>query len=284
VRNVREEPEVTTETRVQDRTVKLGGLNFHYRDWEHDGAQVLLLLHGFSSHARSWDTFALAMQDGYRVLALDQRGHGETDWATDYAPERMVEDINAFVGALALKQFALLGLSMGGRVAYHYTALYPVEVERLVIVDIGPEIVPMGSERIRMATQASDVFDDPERAIRASRMGNPRASEAELRHRVLNNLKQRPDGRWTWRWDAALRSPDRPLSRPDTEAGWAALRQITCPTLIVRGADSDILSREIANRMLRAIQDVRLVEVPNSGHSVPLDNPAGFLSSVRAFL
>ncbi|HEY7269991.1 MAG TPA: alpha/beta fold hydrolase, partial [Dehalococcoidia bacterium] len=86
---------MTTETAVQDKTIELNGLRFHYRDWEHAGATPLLLLHGYTSHARSWDTFARAMQAKYRVLALDQRGHGETGWATDYAPERMVEDVAA---------------------------------------------------------------------------------------------------------------------------------------------------------------------------------------------
>ncbi len=275
---------MTTDIHVQDKTVALNGLRFHYRDWGHEGARPLVLLHGFTSHARSWDTFARAMSGRYRVLALDQRGHGETQWATDYAPERMVEDVDAFARVLGLERFALLGLSMGGRNAYGYTGLHPQTVERLVIVDIGPEVVPAGSERIRAGVQATDVFDDPEEAFRAARAANPRASDAELRHRVTNNLMQRDDGRWTFRYDAALRAPDRPLRRPDPETTWALLRRITCPTLLVRGAESDILSRETAERMVREIPDCSLVEVPDSGHSVPLDNPAGFLAAVREFL
>ena len=75
----------------------LNGLRFHYRDWGNASAQPMVCLHGFTSHARSWDTFAAAMHDRYRVLALDQRGHGESDWATDYHPDRRVEDLEAFV-------------------------------------------------------------------------------------------------------------------------------------------------------------------------------------------
>lgn len=275
---------MTTDIEVQDKTVTLNGLRFHYRDWGNGGAQPLVLLHGFTSHARSWDTFARAMRDRYRVLALDQRGHGESEWAEDYAPERMVEDIDAFVRELGLERFALLGLSMGGRNAYTYTALHADIVERLVIVDIGPEIVPSGRERIMTGVQARDVFADPDEAVRAARAANPRAPEDELRHRVLNNLMRRDDGRWTWRYDAALRSPDRPLPRPEPEAAWALLPKITCPTLIVRGAESDVLSRETAERMVREIPDCRLVEVPDAGHSVPLENPGGFVAAVRGFL
>jgi esterase len=275
---------MTTETQVQDRTVTLNGLRFHYRDWGNEGAQPLLLLHGYTSHARSWDTTARALRDRYRVLALDQRGHGETEWAQDYQPERMVEDIDAFQRALDLRRFALLGLSMGGRNAYGYAAQFPAEVERLVIVDIGPEIVAAGSDRIRGGVLAPDTFDDPEEAVRRARAANPRPPDAELRHRTLNNLIRRDDGRWTWRYDVALRAPDRPLPRPNPDAAWALLPRIACPTLLVRGAESDILSRETAERMVQEIPDCRLVEVPDAGHSIPLDNPTGFLAAIDPFL
>src|SRR5262249_54200887 len=155
-----------------------------------EGAQPLVLLHGFTGHARSWDTFAASQRDRYRVLALDQRGHGESEWTDDYSGERMVEDVDAFVRTLGLKRFVLLGLSMGGRNAYTYAALHPEEVERLIIVDIGPEIVAVGSARIQAGVQAQDVFDDPEEAVQAARAANPRPPDAELRHRVLNNLMQ----------------------------------------------------------------------------------------------
>jgi pimeloyl-ACP methyl ester carboxylesterase len=275
---------MTTETQVQDRTETLNGLRFHYRDWGNTAAQPLVLLHGFTSHARSWDTFARAMQARCHVLALDQRGHGETEWAQDYAPERMVEDVDAFVRTLGLRSFALLGLSMGGRNAYAYAAQYPAEVAKLVIVDIGPEINMAGSDRIRAGVQTADIFDDPEDAFRAARAANPRPPEAELRHRVTSNLMKTDDGRWTFRYDKALRAPDRPLPRPDPEKIWALLPNIACPTLLVRGAESDVLSPETAARMLQTIPNIRMVEVQDAGHSVPLDNPAGFLAAVQTLL
>jgi pimeloyl-ACP methyl ester carboxylesterase len=275
---------MTTALEVQDKSVALNGLSFHYRDWPNPTGRPLLLLHGYTSHARTWDTFAAAMQPHFRVLALDQRGHGESGWADDYRPERMIEDVDAFVRELKLEGMALLGLSMGGRNAYGYTAQHPDAVERLVIVDIGPEIVPSGSDRIRAGVLLTDVFDDPEEAVQRARAANPRAPEAELRHRTLNNLKQRDDGRWTFRYDVALRAPDRPLPRPDPATAWAELRRITSPTLLVRGAESDILAPETAERMLREIPNCRMVEVPNAGHSIPLDNPQGFIAAVQPFL
>ena len=267
-----------------DRLIMLNGLRFHFRDWGNDSAQTLVLLHGYTSHARSWDTFARAMCDRFHVLALDQRGHGETQWANDYAPQRMVEDMDAFVRALRLKRFALLGLSMGGRNAYAYTAQHPAEVERLVIVDIGPEVMTSGGARIRQGVLASDVFDTPDDVYRVMRANNQHAHEAELRQRVIYSMMQLDDGRWTYRYDKALRAPDRPLPRPDPEAAWAMLATIACPTLLVRGAESDVLSVETAERMTRVMPHCKLVTVLNAGHSIPLDNPTGFIEAARPFL
>jgi pimeloyl-ACP methyl ester carboxylesterase len=116
------------------------------------------------------------------------------------------------------------------------------------------------------------------------RKGNARAPEAALRHRGMHNLKQTADGKWTWKYDAALRSPDHQLPRPDTAATWALLAKIQCPTLLIRGAESDVLSAEVAARMVDVIPNCTLVTVQESGHSVPLDNPPGFREAVRAFL
>ena len=118
-----------------------------------------MLLHGYTGHARSWDHFAAGMTDRYRVLALDQRGHGESGWAAadQYGIDDMVQDLRAFVTALGLQRFTLLGLSMGGMVAMHYAGARPAELAALVIVDIGPELVATGAARIQAGDRKSVV-------------------------------------------------------------------------------------------------------------------------------
>jgi pimeloyl-ACP methyl ester carboxylesterase len=273
-----------TESPVRDEYAELNGLRLHYRDWGDPAAPPLLLLHGFTGHARSWDSFAGVMAAKYRVLALDQRGHGESAWADDYSADAMVSDVAAFVGALGLRSYSLLGLSMGGRNAYQFASGRPAGLERLVIVDIGPEIVAAGSQRISQGVQATDVFASPEDALAAARRANPRADEVEHQHRVRNNLMLTTDGRWTYRYDRVLRSPNRPLQRPDTDAAWAMLPKINVPTLLVRGELSDVLGADTAERMLREIPDCRFALVPDAGHSIPLENPRGFLEAVQTFL
>ncbi len=268
----------------QDQLVMLNGLRFHYRAWGAPDAPPLVLLHGYTSHARAWDTFARALAPHFRLYALDQRGHGETGWADDYSTERMVEDVAAFVRALRLDRFDLLGLSMGGRNAYGYAAQHQETLKRLVIVDIGPEVPAGGSARIRQGALANDLFDTPEEAYAVARAASARPPEAELRARTLNGLLLRDDGRWTYRYDKSLRDPARPRPQPDAAAHWAMLRSIATPTLLVRGAASDILDEAVARRMTAAMPNCTLVTVPDAGHSIPLDNPQGFIAAVRPFL
>jgi pimeloyl-ACP methyl ester carboxylesterase len=284
-------------TRVQDEYVELRGLRFHYRDWPaaRADAPTLVLLHGYTGHARSWDHFAAHMSDRYRVLALDQRGHGESAWAPagQYGTDEMVQDLRAFERALGLRGHHLLGLSMGGIVGFHHAGGtraatgeaigLPEELARLVLVDIGPELIASGAARIQDSKRATDVFATKDEAVAQQRAANTRAPDAHLRHRMENNLMLLADGRWTWRYDRVLRDP-RNLGARDPAAGWAAIAAIRVPTLLIRGGESDLLAPEVAARMVRDLPDGHFEEVAGSGHSVPLDAPDAFLAAARRFL
>ena len=271
---------------VADEMIEMRGLRFHYRDWPSTRAKApdLVLLHGYTGHARSWDAFAEAMTDRYRVLALDQRGHGETDWAPAdrYGVEDMADDLEAFVQALGLRRFSLVGLSMGGMVAMEYAGRRPSELAALVIVDIGPEIVASGVQRIQAGVRTSDVFASRDEAFAAARAVNPLPPEAHHRHRVDYSVMRTEDGQWTWRYDRALRSGA--LRTRDTEKAWRSCGDIAVPTQLIRGSLSDILSPETAARMIEVIPDARFAVVENSGHAIPLDAPGGFVAAGREFL
>lgn len=273
---------------VRDELVEMRGLRFYYRDWAAPtpAAQTLVLLHGYTGHARSWDSFAEAMSQQYRVLALDQRGHGQTQWApaTAYDTSEMVADLAAFVAVLGLTNFALIGLSMGGLVSIGYAGKRPAALGKLVIVDIAPEIDVDGLKRIQAGVVRSDVFASRDEAFARAREDNPIPPPDHLRHRVDYSLMLRTDGRYTYRYDRALRDPKNPRQGIPAEEGWRLVANITVPTLLIRGQRSDILSHAVAKRMAAAIPDCRLVEVQGSGHPVPLDKPAEFLAAVRTFL
>jgi pimeloyl-ACP methyl ester carboxylesterase len=269
----------------RDQLVILNGLRFHYREWGQPDAPPLVLLHGFSAHSRLWDTFARAVVEHFHIFALDQRGHGETAWADEYSVDLMIADLAAFVRALRLDRFALIGHSMGGRNAYGYAAQYQETLTQLVLVDIAPEIPAEASNRVqRTIAQTSDTFDSPEEAFAAVRAANPFPPDDELRARTLSGLMLREDGRWTYRYDRALRDPGR-FRMPFAPAeNWALLRSITTPTLLVRGAESDLLTPTIAQRVAEEMPNCTLVTVSAAGHPVPLDNPQGFIDAVKPWL
>jgi pimeloyl-ACP methyl ester carboxylesterase len=272
---------------VSDDLIELHGLRFHFRDWpaRRDGAPTLLLLHGFTGHARSWDDFAEAMTDDCRVVALDLRGHGETAWAAvdQYGADDFVADIEGFIAALGLEKVALLGLSMGGLVAMQYAGRRPSALSACIVVDFGPEIDQAGRARIQSNVTASDIFDSREAAFAVARADNSRPPEALHRARSDAGLMRLEDGRWTYRFDRALRKPGT-LRLVDPATVWASCANIAVPTLVVRGALSDILSPEIAERMVQTMPNARLATVADAGHGVPYDAPAAFLAAVRNFL
>ena len=259
------------------------GIRFHYLDWGGDGPP-LVMLHGFTGHAHTWDYPARALADQYRVLALDQRGHGDTGWAPLYGSRPMVRDLLAFLDHLGLDRVTLMGLSMGGNVAYLFAAAHPERIERLIILDIGPEVAPAGGARIAAGLAGPDVFASEDEAVTQARAANPRPTDESLRHRVSHNLRQLPDGRLTFKWDKALRDGSAARHDHSVDERWEAWRSVPGPLLLVRGAESDILTADFAARMLAENPTATCVLVADSGHSITLDRPEGLVDVLSPWL
>jgi pimeloyl-ACP methyl ester carboxylesterase len=263
-------------------SVEIGGLRFHYTDWGSDGPP-LVMLHGLSGHARTWDDTAAALSGRYRVLAPDQRGHGDTGWAPEYGFAPMAQDLLGFLDALDLREVTLMGLSMGGIVSFVFAAAHPERVRRLVVMDIGPEIAAAGAANVASVLAAKDTFSSEDEAFAQARASNPRPADDRLRHRVSHNLRMLPDGTLTFKYDKALKNP-RNLFDHTAEELWQAWRAVSCPVLLVRGDDSDVLAAETAQRMLAENPSATMASVPDCGHSITLDNPDGMLEVVSPWL
>jgi pimeloyl-ACP methyl ester carboxylesterase len=272
-----------TEPGFTSRNVGIDALTFHYADWGGSGSPIVML-HGLSGHARTWDHTAAALSDRYHVLALDQRGHGDSDWAPQYGLGPMANDLLGFIDALNLDEVTLIGLSMGGLVSFVFAAAHPDRVARMVIMDIGPEIAPEGSSNVASALAARDVFGSEDEAFALARAGNPRPADATLRHRVTHALRPLPDGTLTYKYDKELRRNPRALFDHTQDELWAAWRALSCPVLLVRGADSDVLAADVAQRMLAENPNVSFASIPDCGHSITLDSPDGLLEVVSPWL
>ncbi len=278
---------VTTVT-YADRDVTVNGLKLHYQEWGSPAAPAILMLHGFGVSGHMFDEFAQRMEDGYRLIALDQRGHGDSDWAAagDYSRHAFVDDVEAFRKALSLDTFILVGHSMGGLNAVSYAVEHPRQVTALVLVDVGPEAAKEGVDNIVRFTRGPDELDFEEFVEMAHRF-NQRRSIENIRDRMRHRLKQMPNGKWTWKFDARFRTQDKELrvgSELTNDQTWQLYRNIAAPALLVRGAESDVLTQDVADRCVREMQRARLVVVPSAGHSVPGDNPDDFTAAVSAFI
>lgn len=262
-----------------------GLLKLHYVEWGRPDAPPVVALHGLRAYGWWFAEFGEAAQADFRVLALDQRGRGESSWAPDgrYNTDAYVADLEAFRQHLGLDRMILVGHSMGGTNVVNYAALYSQHVDALVIVDSAPELHMAGLTRIREEMGHTPVSFENRLAARAFLRGlHARASEANLDTRVVWMLREAEDGRLAWRIDSTIFDPK--LMPDPPERMWTALRQLECPTLIVRGGVSDLITPEVVERMLAVLKNGRAVVVPDAAHMVVEDNPDGFNAAVLPFL
>lgn len=273
------------ENQPADKFLQVHGMNFHYLEWGDAANPTVLMLHGASQQAHSWDFVSLGLSEEYRVLVLDQRGHGDSDWAPDgdYSIEAHQRDIDGFVQGQGLDAFTLIGHSMGGRNSYVWASRHPGKLKALVIVDTGPEGLRRGQGRIQRFRELPDELDSFEEFAHRVQEYTGRSREQTLGS-LKYSIRQRADGKWTWKYDKLLRTPGH---RPPTwtpEQLWQCVTQITCPTLVVRGGESDIFSEATMQRMGEVMRQCTTVTVPRAGHLVPGDNPADFLTAVQGLL
>ena len=279
---------MTTQVQPKDKIISVNGLNLHYLDWGDPGHPPLVLLHGLRGHAHSWDAVSAALCSDYHVLALDQRGRGDSDWATDgdYTGAAYVSDLVGFCDGLGLESFTLIGHSMGGRNSMSFAGRHPQRLQKLVIVDIGPTVDPAGGQRItREMQQVPEEFDSFEAVVEYMEGQNRFASDRVLRRRLQHATRVQPNGKIGWRYDlATIRDQRVNGTAPPAEDLWPLLPNITCPTLVVRGKESDLLARDAAQKMIETLPDGRLVEVERAGHMVFEDNPDDFIAAVKSWL
>ena len=266
-----------------DHQVIVGAMRFHYLDWGGHGHPVLFL-HGGGLNAHTWDVVALMMRERYRCIALDQRGHGDSEWspAIDYRTETQLGDVEGFIDLLGLANPVLVGQSMGGLNAIAYAIRHSERLKGLVIVDVGPEVNPAGAQRIRefsSTPQLDSLEEFLERAVKFNPLRDPEV----LRRSLFYNLRQLPNGKWTLKHDQR-RNAESDSQSGVYRAGLATeVGKIACPVLIVRGARSDILSDEGAEKFARSLPHARWVRVENAGHNVQGDNPRGLLDAMKSF-
>ncbi len=270
---------------MKARRFTANGLALNCLDYGGEGKPPILFLHGGSAHAHWWDFVAPAFVGDFHVLALDQRGHGESQWADEwaYGSRHYVSDLDQVIAAWGFGAPILIGHSMGA----HNVLAYAVEhseseggkLRAIVAIDPPPDYPDLALEFLKsIAEKPARRFESLDEAARNFRV-LPRETLAKkeiLEHVARRSFKRHADGGWTHKIDrrTMIREPSRV---------WKSLHRIKCPALIVKIAKSPLLDRELARKMVAQLANGRLAEIDDSYHHVMLDNPQALIEIIRDF-
>lgn len=277
------------DVRYQARNLVIHGLRFHVLEWGNPANPAVVCLHGGNQTAHSWDLVSLALADRYHVVAVDQRGHGDTEWPRDGVATRqdMAGDAKAIIEQLGLVKPIVMGHSMGGIVTMTLLSAHPGIASRAVIVDVGPELSPAGQKHIGDFIRSVDVVGSLEDFVdRVSEYDTFRSRE-HISRTVIYNVMRRVDGMLVSKHDhrgfGLFGEDGKPLQRIDRPS-LDDMPKITCPVLVLRGAQSDVFLPEQAERMVGRLSKGQLLEIPACGHNIHSQNTPAFIAAVEKFL
>lgn len=279
------------DVRYVSRNIVANGLRFHLLEWGDPSAETVLLLHGNNHTAHTWDLVSLALAtEGYHVIALDMRGHGDSEWPRDgdMTVTAMSGDLEAIFEVLGIDGIRMVAHSRGGR------SLMPILARRnmatrLVLVDVAPareKPIP-AEQRVRAAALGAQAtftntreYPSIDAYVDAVQKFDPSRSREAVLRTMRYNMIQRVDGTLSVKTAPINQAIDDPFGDSTIEE----MKTISVPVLLLRGANSPNLAQEHAEAWAAALPDARLVVVPNCGHNVHTQNTVGFLASTVPFL
>jgi pimeloyl-ACP methyl ester carboxylesterase len=255
-------------------------VSIHYIEWKCDvksNGLTLLLIHGTNQSAHTWDDFAASLSDqGFRIIAYDQRGHGDTSWAKEsdeYNFDVMTSDLVCVIDELKLdiSTTVICGMSLGGLISLNFLSTCKEQPFGAVIVDIAPSIEKTSIQDLRKTVMDSMVLDSFDDFVKWAQAVNPTRSVDNLRERLKWSLKEH-DGKWTWKHDPRFIVATREFG---SEILWEKLKSITCPVLCIHGSLSKITSLDQVKKLATRLPHGTWAQVEKAGHSVQGDNPEG---------
>jgi len=267
---------------VEPRTIRFTndrckGVTLHALEWGNPARPVVVLLHGGGANAYWWDHIATALSDHHHLVALDFRGHGDSDHPDELEVGAFGADLESLLQHLGSEEVVVVGHSMGAHVALDHAAHHGA-TRGLVLIDLS-----RGGERrsrrvARLALSLRGAYASRQEAVDRYRF-MPAAEHVDeaLRRRIAErSVRQLSDGRWAFKFDPRWFGV---ASRPKPDPG-----DIRCPTLLLRGAESTLLSSAGAQACASEIPNAQLVEIARAGHHIPLDRPDAVISVLREFL
>ena len=263
--------------------VQAGALKLHYLDYGTPGLPPMLCIHGGAANGHWFDFVAHGFTPDYHVRALDLRGHGDSEHAVppSYFYGDYAADLNQLVEKLDLRDFVLIGHSMGGAVSLLYASTYPGRVKNLIIVDTSINLPPERVNLLRdVGSRPGSTYATREELVSRYRLrpGNPLATPDVVRHIAMHSGKRTDDGTWKHKFDRSV------YATRESMDGMPQWERIKIPALLVKGSNSERITPEIYAQVKSRAPQAELVEVRDSDHHVTLDNPLGFVEKVAGFL
>jgi pimeloyl-ACP methyl ester carboxylesterase len=273
------------EEAARSRHLVVDCLRLHLLDWGGSGPPVVLV-HGGGLNAHSWDRVCARLRALVRCFAPDQRGHGLSEWspALEYRIDDHRRDLAALLEALGITDAVVVGMSLGGHAALAHAVTSDASISGLVVVDVAPWVQRDGAIRIRRSIEATE-FESIDDGVVQLTQAHPERPPDAIRRALERNLMRLPSGRLTWRHDSRHRTAEQLESIIDEAARIGdSLHLIRCPTLVVFGERSEIISPEIARRTADGITDSRVVMIPGASHNVQRDRPSELADAIAGFL
>jgi pimeloyl-ACP methyl ester carboxylesterase len=276
----------TTTTSPHSRYIVRDGLSLHHLDWGSEGRHPIILVHGSRLHAHVWNDFSRRFHDRHHVVAVDQRGHGESGWVAenDYRIEELYRDLRAVVEARGFSRYTLIGHSLGGRVSMLYASRHQAEIDRLVLVDITPgRPAAAGAVREPLAeAQQPRTFESEDAAIAYLARAMHRAPRHLVEESVRHGMRRNDAGRYVWKYDPVLFT--RRVALPPGMDLWNLMSTVSTPTLLQYGSHSDVVNADLAERLRGTMPSCTVERIENAGHGLFTDQPDAFAESVERFV
>jgi len=261
-----------------------------YLEWgDPKNPKVLVCVHGLTRCARDFDALAAAMSDRYRVVCPDVAGRGDSQWLADpmlYQLPQYLSDMVTLVARLDVEEIHWLGTSMGGLIGMALAAQANTPIGRLVINDAGPVVTKVSLERIGSYVGMAPVFPDfaaAEQYVRTINAPFGPHNDAEWRFLTEIVMRRNDDGSYRFHYDPKLAEPFRKLMPEKDLELWPLWDAIQCPTLVLRGAQSDLLTAATCEKMKQRGPKAKVVEIPGVGHAPTLMHEDQ-IAIVRKFL
>jgi pimeloyl-ACP methyl ester carboxylesterase len=267
--------------------VRAGDLWLGALDWGGAAGRTALFVHGSGQSAHTWDVTCAALREDAHCVAIDMRGHGESEWAPDgrYTLDVLADDIAAAADALDLERFVLVGMSLGGLASLVVATRLAARLDGLVVVDANPLVELSKGRAVARSMQLTAGARSIDEVVRRAARLRTAAPPDALRYSLARNLRVLGDGRVAWKYDPAAHTEAR--RRETVERGrrlWDELDAVTCRTLVLNGEASAVVSGEDARRLAARLPDARAVSIAGAGHSVQTDAPGPLAAALRDFL